>query len=116
MNYSKKIFILLFIIQNILNYQNLYELTDPKFLDELKSHFEGKLVFQGVLNSSDYEGIEFLNSTFEKELISTLKLNIDLECDEIIHIKVTDLNKQRWTLQIIQYPINLKKKYQNVKS
>ena len=96
MNYSKKIFILLFIIQNILNYQNLYELTDPKFLDELKSHFEGKLVFQGVLNSSDYEGIEFLNSTFEKELISTLKLNIDLECDEIIHIKITDLNKKRW--------------------
>ena len=94
MNYSKKIFILLFIIQNILNYQNLYELTDPKFLDELKSHFEGKLVFQGVLNSSDYEGIEFLNSTFEKELISTLKLNIDLECDEIIYIKVTDLNKK----------------------
>ena len=34
----------------------------------------------------------FDNSTFEKELISTLKLNI--ECDEIIHIKVTDWNKK----------------------
>ena len=33
-----------------------------------------------------------MNSTFEKELISTLKLNI--ECDEIIHTKVTDWNKK----------------------
>ena len=33
-----------------------------------------------------------MNSTFEKELISTLKLNI--ECDEIINIKVTDWNKK----------------------
>ncbi len=48
MNYSKIIFILLFIIQNILSYQKLYELIDPKFLDEQKSHFEGKLVFQGL--------------------------------------------------------------------
>ena len=83
--------ILLFIIQTILNIK-LYKLTDSKFLDEQKSHFEGKLVFQGDLHSSDYERTEFANSTFEKELISTLKLNI--ECDEIIYIKVTDLNKK----------------------
>ena len=37
-----------------------------------------------------------MNSTFEKELISTLKLNIDLECDEIIHIKITDLISESW--------------------
>ena len=41
---------------------NLYELTDSKFLDVQKSHFKGKLVFQGDLHSSDYEGIEFVNS------------------------------------------------------
>ena len=45
-----------------------------------------------ILKQTKKSLIEFVNSTFEKELISTLKLNI--ECDEIIYIKVTDLNKK----------------------
>ena len=93
----KKLLLLLFLITQSLEYKNLYQITDAKYTDDKKSHFEANLKFNGTFNVKDYEGITFQNTTkLKDELISNLKLNIDLECDEIIHIKITDSQKTRW--------------------
>ena len=93
----KKILILIFLITQSSQYKNSYEITDAKFTDDQKSHFEAYLKFNGELNIKEYEGISFQNTTkLKDDLISNLKLNIDLECDEIIHIKITDSQKKRW--------------------
>ena len=93
----KKILLLLFLITQSLEYKNSYQITEANYTDDKKSHFEATLKFNGTLNIKDYEGITFQNTTkLKDELITNLKLNIDLECDEIIHIKITDSEKKRW--------------------
>ena len=76
--------------------KNDYYLTNWKYLDKHKTKFEGILEYKNnkKFNPEDY------NITFQNESslfpINKLRINIDLECNEIIHIKLTDNEKERW--------------------
>ncbi len=76
--------------------KNDYYLTNWKYLDKHKTKFEGILEYKNnkKFNPKDY------NITFQNKSsifpINKLTINIDLECNEIIHIKLTDNEKERW--------------------
>ena len=55
---------------------NEYYLTEFHYVDELESHLEGTLEYQGRFNASDYEGIDFRN-TSETSLSPIKKLKIE---------------------------------------
>lgn len=90
------IFIVFFLIRISLQ-KNNYILKDYKYIDDKQSHLQGTLEFEGEFKPEEYEGITFQNSTSELLTpIKSLTVSVDLECDEIIHIKVLDKEKTRW--------------------
>ena len=80
---------------NNINSVNDYLLQKGEFIDELKSNFRGELSYNGTFSPSDFENVNFQNPN-SLTPIQTLSISIDLECDEIIHIKITDKDNKRW--------------------
>ena len=75
--------------------KNDYFLTEGKYLDSTRTKFEGILEFKNpTFNAKDYN-IEFQNKS-SLTPIKKLKINLDLECNEVIHLKITDKEKERW--------------------
>ncbi|MCQ2818335.1 MAG: hypothetical protein MJ252_13795 [archaeon] len=75
-----------------------YFLTSREYVDEKQSHIKGILEYTSVnFNASQYEGIDWLN-TSESSISVIRKLNIDikLELDKVIHVKISDADNQRW--------------------
>ena len=80
--------------------KNDYILIDGSFSDEQKSHYIGKLKYNlDKFNPLDYN-IEFNNIT-NFFPINDLKVQIDLECDSIIHLIIKDLSEDRFENKFI---------------
>lgn len=93
---SKEIFLLLLFVF-VSSYKNDYILTYFEYKDEIKSHLTGTLVYKGEFNPDDYEGINFQNKTSNLLVpIKELTIDISLECDSVLHVKVVDKNNKRW--------------------
>ena len=73
-----------------------YYLSDPKYSED--GHlFTGTLNFKGEFNPEDYGYDWSTNKTKEiLKPIEKLNIKISLECDEYLHIYVTDSTKKRW--------------------
>ena len=102
---------------SFINSKNDYILTEGSFSDEKKSHFKGTLKYNSdKFNPSDYN-IEFNNIT-NFFPIKDLKLEIDLECDSIIHLKINDKLEDRFENKLIPSSNYMKKtkEYKNTKS
>ena len=69
--------------------KNDYYLTNWKYLDIYRTKFEGILEYK---NNNEFNAKDY-NIIFQNESslfpIKKLKINIDLECNEIIHLKLT---------------------------
>ena len=78
-----------------LNSTNDYNFIDGGFLDDLKSKFRGILQYSGEFSPSDFENVTFQHPETLIP-IKNLSISIELECDEIIHIKITDKENKRW--------------------
>ena len=76
--------------------KNDYVLKSYSYEDPSQSHFVGYLEYKGTFNPADYEGINWRNTSSSLSPIPNLKVDIKLECNEILHIKVTDANQLRW--------------------
>ena len=76
-------------------YINNYYLSNPKFTDDLKSKFTADLKYKGPFSLSGFENINFQNPN-SLTPIEDLSILIELQCDEMIHIKIIDKNKERW--------------------
>jgi alpha-glucosidase (family GH31 glycosyl hydrolase) len=80
--------------------KNDYILIDGSFSDEQKSHYIGKLKYNlDKFNPLDYN-IEFNNIT-NFFPINDLKVQIDLECDSIIHLIIKDISEDRFENKFI---------------
>ena len=78
-----------------LNSTNDYYLVEGGFLDDLQSKFRGILQYSGEFSPSDFENVTFQHPETLIP-IKNLSISIELECDEIIHIKITDKENKRW--------------------
>ena len=77
------------------NSTNDYKLLEGDFIDDLKSKYKGILQYSGQFSPSDFENVTFQHP--ESLIpIQNLSISIELECDEIIHIKITDKENKRW--------------------
>ena len=77
------------------NSTNDYILLEGDFIDDLKSKYRGILQYTGQFSPSDFENVTFQHP--ESLIpIQNLSISIELECDEIIHIKITDKENKRW--------------------
>ena len=106
---SKKILILFFIVLvSFTETKNDYILKQGNFSDDKQNHFSGILQFNSeIFNPSDYN-IEFNNGS-NIIPIKELKLEIDLECDSTVHMKITDLSNKRFENDLIPDPKYLEK-------
>ena len=92
---SFSFFLLITLIISISTH-NQYYLTDPEYNQD-GTKFSGILYFKGEFDPSNYHYDWTLNNT--KELltpIERLNIQISLECDKYLHIKVVDALKNRW--------------------
>ena len=98
---SKRIIILLSILLiSFTETKNDYIIENGKFTDQKKSHFSGILKYNSdSFNPSDYN-IEFNNGS-NIIPIKELKLEIDLECDSTVHMRITDLSNKRFENNLI---------------
>ena len=77
------------------NSTNDYKLLEGDFIDDLKSKYKGILQYSGQFSPLDFENVTFQHP--ESLIpIQNLSISIELECDEIIHIKITDKENKRW--------------------
>jgi len=76
-------------------YINNYYLSNAKFTDDLKSKFTADLKFNGDFSPSGFKNVNFQNPQ-SLTPIEDLSILIELQCDEMIHIKIIDKNKERW--------------------
>ena len=101
---------LLYLLIPFILSKNDYYLTNWKYLDKYRTKFEGILEYKNnkVFNPEEYN-INFQNksSLFP---IKKLRINIDLECNEIIHLTITDNDKERWNPSNYTISPNYKKK------
>ena len=106
---SKKILILFFILLiTFIKTKNDYILKQGSFSDDKQSHFTGILQFNSEkFNPSDYN----INFNNESNIIpiKELKLEIDLECDSTVHMKITDSSNKRFENDLIPDPKYLEK-------
>ena len=100
-------FILFFLLILSIYSKNDYYLVSGGFTDELKSHYFGELQYSGYFYPEDYPEINFQNSS-SLTPINSLNISIDLECDSIIHIKITDSDNIRW-----ENPYSISEEYKN---
>lgn len=74
--------------------KNDYALENVEFCP-LGNSLTGDLTYKSAsLNISDYNIPQIRNNNIE--LIKSLNLSVVLECNEILHIKITDKQNQRW--------------------
>ena len=87
-------FILLSLII-IIYCKNDYILSSGSFTDKKEYYFKGELTFL----SSNFKPEDY-NITFQNKTtlypIKNLSLEINLQCNEIVNIKITDKNNKRW--------------------
>ena len=63
----------------------------------MKNHPTGTIEYTGTFNPKDYTGITFQDSSsLDLVPIKLLHLDISVECDSILHLKITEKDKQRW--------------------
>ena len=88
------------------NSTNDYILLEGEFIDDLKSKYKGILQYTGQFSPLDFENVTFQHP--ESLIpIQNLSISIELECDEIIHIKITDKENKRW-----ESPYSISESYQ----
>ena len=96
--------------------KNDYYLTNWKYLDIYRTKFEGILEYK---NNNEFNAKDY-NIIFQNESslfpIKKLKINIDLECNEIIHLKLTDYEKERWNPSDYTISPNYKNKIKKCKN
>ena len=109
-----KIIFLIFFFSFVIS-KNDYFLREGKYLDPKETKFEGILEFQSSNFDPNEYNISFQNDS-NLEPIKNLKINIDLECNEIIHLKLTDKDNERWEASNYTISNEYKKKIKNCKS
>lgn len=80
---------------NVEEYINNYQLSNAKFTDDKKNKFTADLKFEGSYSPSGFKDVKFQNPN-SLTPIKELSILIELQCDEMIHIKITDKNNKRW--------------------
>ncbi len=113
---SKIIYSILLSLIIITHSKNDYTLSSGSFTDKKEYYFKGELTFSSIFKPEDY------NITFQnKSTISPIKnlsLEINLQCNEILNIKITDKNNKRWEPLFTPNPLYKEKikKCENTKS
>ena len=79
----------------IIHSKNDYILSSGDFTDKKQYYYKGELTFTSSTFKPEDYNIKFQNKTTLFP-IKNLSLEIDLQCNEILHIKITDKNKKRW--------------------
>ena len=87
-------FILLSLII-IIYCKNDYILSSGSFTDKKEYYFKGELTFSSSSFKPEDYNITFQNKTTLYP-IKNLSLEINLQCNEIVNIKITDKNNKRW--------------------
>ena len=94
---SIRLFVILLLLLGVFSYKNDYILKDFSYTDEKKNHLTGTIEYTGTFNPKDYTGITFQDSSsLDLVPIKLLHLDISVECDSILHLKITEKGKQRW--------------------
>ena len=77
---------------------NDYHINNSRYINE--SYFEAEMNFDIKTHKkillSDYNITQKRDSTQEIKPITKLKLTLSVECDEILHITINDINNSRW--------------------
>jgi lysosomal alpha-glucosidase len=83
--------------------QNYYKTIDTNYTDDKKDHIKGSLNYSiSDFNIDDYNINNITNKNFS--IIKELSLEVRLECEEILHIKITDKNNTRWEPPFLRDP------------
>ena len=96
---------ILSIIYNSVSCTNNYYLSDPKYNDK-KTEFTGTLNFIGTFDPNNYDIDWTLPNSNLLKPIEKLSLKISLECNEYLHIYITDAAQQRW-----EHPLSISESY-----
>ena len=96
--------------------KNDYTLSSGSFTDKKEYYFKGELTFSSIFKPEDYN-ITFQNKSTLSP-IKNLSLEINLQCNEILNIKITDKNNKRWEPLFTPNPLYKEKikKCENTKS
>ena len=87
-------FLLISLIYSVYSY-NQYYLTNPVYSED-GSSFSGILYFKGEFDPDKYH-YDWTNSSSELlNPIERLNIQISLECDEALHIRIVDALNKRW--------------------
>ena len=103
----KKLFglLILTILYVSSNCMNQYYISEQKYEQE-GTVFTGTLNFKGEFNPSSYH-YEWNNATsYLLKPIEKLSLKISLECEQYLHIYITDASQQRW-----EHPLSISDSY-----
>ena len=98
-------FLILSILYFSANCMNQYYISNSKYEEEGRI-FTGTLNFKGEFNPNSYH-YEWNNaSSYLLKPIEKLNLKISLECDQYLHIYITDALEQRW-----EHPLSISDSY-----
>ena len=87
--------IIFLLLLTFISSANQYYLSNPVYSDD-GSQFSGILDFKGDFNPKNYEyDWTYSNSDLLKP-IEKLNIQISLECNQYLHIYITDASQQRW--------------------
>ena len=113
---SKIIYSILLSLIIITHSKNDYTLSSGSFTDKKEYYFKGELTFSSIFKPEDYN-ITFQNKSTLSP-IKNLSLEINLQCNEILNIKITDKNNKRWEPLFTPNPLYKEKikKCENTKS
>ena len=87
---------------------NDYYINNSRYINE--SYFEAEMNFDITNNKkillTDYNITQKRDSNTEIKPITNVKLTVSLECDDILHITINDINNNRWdpSKYLITYP------------
>ena len=87
---------------------NDYYINNSRYINE--SYFEAEMNFDITNNKkillTDYNTTQKRDSNTEIKPITNVKLTVSLECDDILHITINDINNNRWdpSKYLITYP------------
>ena len=88
-------YFLLISLTYLISCKNDYSLSSGSFTDETQYCFKGELLYSSSTFKPEDYNIEFQNKS-SLSPIKSLSLEIDLQCNEILHLKITDKDNKRW--------------------
>ena len=94
----KRLFFLAFLLLGALSQKNDYVLKDFSYTDDKQNHLTGTIEYTGeAFNPEDYTDIAFQEPTSPDLVpIKSLGLDVSVECNSILHVRITDKANDRW--------------------